>query len=265
MLDIDIHRNEPKIISTHREPNMEQWRGLEIMVTICGTWSNYRSRVLQYFQQLAVITPYAELNLDFVCLRDDKKSFSAKFVRRSEQMPPTPKVVLPHPKSMNNITLSNLLKTCSPNLTLSKFLTTELSGITPALASRIASTVGLEDSRDLRDTVSPQQIAALCQILRDESSIKPPGGGCLSPAGEYNMRLGVLKELLPTMVATFTDKSGVYEGQPFLVEAAISLGGRSVREGINVFRFANRIPMLFESGADVITQVTSSQRSRCTY
>lgn len=228
------------------------------MVTICGTWSNYRSRVLQYFQQLAVITPYAELKLDFQCLRDDKKSFSAAFVRRSEQMPPVPKVILPHPKSMNNITLSNLLKSTSGSTSLTKFLTSELSGISTTLANKIATTLGLEECRNLRENVTPQQVAALCQILRDESTIKPPSGACLSPAGEYNMRLGVLKELLPTMVATFTDKSGVYEGQPFLVEAAVSLGGRSVREGINVFRFANRIPMLFESGADVITQVTTS-------
>ena len=28
-----------------------------------------------------------------------------------------------------------------------------------------------------------------------------------------------------------------------------------VREGINVYRFANRIPLLFEAGADVVTQV----------
>jgi DNA topoisomerase-6 subunit B len=73
--------------------------------------------------------------------------------------------------------------------------------------------------------------------------------------GEYNMRLGVLKELQPKLIATYTDKAGVHEGHPFLVEAAISIGGRAVREGINVFRFANRIPLLFETGADVVTQV----------
>jgi hypothetical protein len=28
-------------------------------VTIAGSWAHYRARVLQYFQQLAVITPYA--------------------------------------------------------------------------------------------------------------------------------------------------------------------------------------------------------------
>ena len=79
------------------------------------------------------------------------------------------------------------------------------------------------------------------------------------------MRLGVLKELRPNLVATFTDKPGVHEGQPFLVEAAISLGGGNVREGINVFRFANRIPMLFESGADVITQVATKRINWSSY
>jgi DNA topoisomerase VI subunit B len=160
-----------------------------------------------------------------------------------------------HPKSLNNISLSHLVKNAPPGTSLAKFLATELNGISPALASRIAANLSLEAVSDVRSKLTPQHIAALCQTLRDEASIKPPSASCLSPAGEYNVRLGVLKEMCPTMVATFTDKPGVYEGHPFLVEAAVSLGGNRVREGINVFRFANRIPMLFESGADVITQV----------
>ncbi len=31
----------------------------------------------------------------------------------------------------------------------------------------------------------------------------PPNADCLSPAGEYNMRLGVMKELRPELVATY--------------------------------------------------------------
>jgi DNA topoisomerase VI subunit B len=38
----------------------------------------------------------------------------------------------------------------------------------------------------------------------------------------------------------------VFEGHAFIVEAAVSIGGRDVKPGINVFRFANRIPLLFE-------------------
>lgn len=38
----------------------------------------------------------------------------------------------------------------------------------------------------------------------------------------------------------------VLEGHAFVVEAAVSLGGRELRPGLNVYRFANRIPLLFE-------------------
>ncbi len=38
----------------------------------------------------------------------------------------------------------------------------------------------------------------------------------------------------------------VFEGHAFVVEAAVSIGGRDVKHGINVHRFANRIPLLFE-------------------
>lgn len=56
------------------------------------------------------------------------------------------------------------------------------------------------------------------------------------------------------MVATCAGSVGAHEGHAFLVEAAVSLGGRDVRPGLNVFRFANRIPLLFEGGSDVISQ-----------
>lgn len=32
-----------------------------------------------------------------------------------------------------------------------------------------------------------------------------------------------------------------------MVEAAVSVGGRDIKPGINVYRFANRIPLLFEA------------------
>lgn len=63
--------------------DVNEWtRGLDITVTIAGSWSTTRSRVLQYFQQLAVITPYAHLSLQFISNKDSKKNFIAEFIRR---------------------------------------------------------------------------------------------------------------------------------------------------------------------------------------
>jgi hypothetical protein len=163
---------------------------------------------------------------------------------------------------LNNITISNLLQSTRCT-TIERFLSTDLSGISPAIASRVTDTLGIEGK--VPKSLSSAQVAALLQLLRDEKQIRPPVFTCLSPAGEYNMRLGVLKELKPRMVATFSDKPGSHEGHPFLVEAAVSVGGTQLREGINVYRFANRIPLLFEAGADVVTQVATKRINWASY
>ena len=56
------------------------------------------------------------------------------------------------------------------------------------------------------------------------------------------------------MVATFKEQPAVFEGHCFIVEGGVCLGGEKAKEGITVYRFANRIPLLFESGADVATR-----------
>jgi len=67
-----------------------------------------------------------------------------------------------------------------------------------------------------------------------------------------------MKEIHPDMVATFTAPVGVFEGHPFIIEAGVALGGATV-EGLTVYRFANRIPLLFEGGSDVAT-ITAARR-----
>lgn len=42
-------------------------------------------------------------------------------------------------------------------------------------------------------------------------------------------RLGIIKEMQPQYVATFSEKPAVLEGHPFVVEAGVSLGGAEVR------------------------------------
>lgn len=51
----------------------------------------------------------------------------------------------------------------------------------------------------------------------------------------------------------------VFEGHAFIVEAAVSIGGKELKPGINVYRFANRIPLLFEGGSDVITRTATKR------
>ena len=259
VLDIDIYKNSPNVIEHTKLKNTDNWIGTEFEVTIAGTWSSYKSRILTYLQQLAIITPYAKLEMQYSNVSDPKKDMTIRYDRRSEQMPAPAREVKHHPSSVNNLLVQQLVDK-SNSTTLLKFLCEDLSGITPNIAKRVIAELG----HDFEEEMDPSEldnkhITRLVQILRSVELFKPPDGSCLSPLGEYNLNLGIRKVIEPDIVATARDKPSAYEGHPFIVEAAISLGGKSAKEGINIIRFANRIPLLFESGADVVSRVAQNK------
>lgn len=240
-LDIDIYENEPKIIEHSKHPNHdEKWIGTEFKVAIGGNWTTYKSRIVQYLQQLAIITPYACLQLQYENHQDAKKNMLVRYDRRSEQMPPLAKTVKHHPSSVNNLIVEQLIQ-FTKSKTLVKFLTKELSCVSTSIAQRLIKELGSNFDEEMPPSeLTSKQITRLVQLLKQVQLFKAPDGSCLSPLGEYNLNLGIQKVLLPDYVATARDKPGSYEGHPFIVEAAVSIGGKDVKEGITVVRFANR-------------------------
>lgn len=73
---------------------------------------------------------------------------------------------------------------------------------------------GVDGDTDPQD-LSPPQVARLHQLLQ-EAKFKDPDGGHLSPAGEYNLRLGILKEIRPDMVATWQGALVLYHSSSSL-------------------------------------------------
>ncbi len=64
-------------------------------------------------------------------------------------------------------------------------------------------------------------------------------------------------------VCIFAGDARVLEGHAFVVEAAVSVGGRDIKPGINVYRFANRIPLLFEVCSHAMSSVIQSLCCPC--
>mmetsp|Transcript_31102 Transcript_31102/g.88812 ORF Transcript_31102/g.88812 Transcript_31102/m.88812 type:complete len:667 (-) Transcript_31102:80-2080(-) len=257
-LDIDIAKNIPIIVAHKKHPNaIKKWLGTELQILIAGNFSTYKARIVQYLRELAIVTPYAAISMEYENLMEPHRNLQIRYDRRSEQMPPPAKQVKHHPSSVNNLVVQQLLNR-TKQTTMTKFLEKELSSVTGPVAKRICKECGWDDDMEPHD-LTDRQITKLVQVLRTVQLFKAPDGSCLSPLGEYNLNLGIRKVLEPDYVATARDRPCAYEGHPFVVEAAVSLGGKDVKEGINVMRFANRIPLLFESGADVSTRVANTK------
>ncbi|CAH9082948.1 unnamed protein product [Cuscuta epithymum] len=251
-LDIDIHRNVPHIHVHEKRENKEKWHGADIQIVIEGNWTNYRSKILHYMRQMAVITPYAQFIFKFIS-ETPEKNVTIRFTRRTDVMPPVPLETKYHPSAVDILLIKRLIAETSKQ-TLLQFLQHEFVSIGKSHADRLIGELGPDFSpKMLVKSLSSQQIVRIHQLFR-QAKFNDPSGEVLSPAGEYNLRLGIIKELHPDMVATYSGSAQVFEGHPFIVEAGVSLGGKDVKHGLNIFRFANRIPLLFEQGADVVTR-----------
>ena len=257
-LDMDIQKNAPKVYKELKLPNEHGWHGSELQLTIEGNWSQYRARLLRYLKLIAVITPYAEFNFRFVA-ENEKNYIFQQYRRRTEVVPDPPREGKHHPSCVDLELLKRMLGQTKVRK-MHQFLSKEFCSIPPAYAQRLVKEIGAGVTSDTSPkALSENQTLRLHQMLH-QVRFADPDGSVLSPAGEYNLRLGVMKELQPVMVATYQGDAKTHEGHAFLVEAAVCVGARdtTIETGqINVFRFANRIPLLFEGGNDVITKTAN--------
>jgi DNA topoisomerase-6 subunit B len=96
-------------------------------------------------------------------------------------------------------------------------------------------------------------------MMKKFDEFLPPDASCLSPLGEDLLRAGILKELKPEFIAVSQRKPSTYSGHPFIVEAAIAYGGEiPKKDDFVVYRFANRIPLLYDEASDVSVKVIRS-------
>jgi DNA topoisomerase-6 subunit B len=95
--------------------------------------------------------------------------------------------------------------------------------------------------------------------MKNFEDFLPPDSSCLSPLGEELLKAGIEKELSPEYVEVYQRKPSAYSGFPFIVETGIAYGGQIPNtSGIALYRFANKIPLLFDEASDVSWKVVNS-------
>jgi len=250
-LMIDIQRNRPIIVDRKLHRNKTEWHGSAVEYSLEGDYFRAMPKILEYLKQTAMVTPYA--NITFV----DPKGRLYRFTRVTTEMPPPPEETLPHPYGVDVETIQRLTKITNYRNMLD-FMQKHFHRVGERTAQQFLNFAEISEKKDPRK-LKPQQVVRLVRMMKKFEGFMRPDASCLSPLGEELLKAGILKELKPDFVAVCQRPPSAYAGHPFIVETAIAYGGEIPKEDdILVYRFANRIPLLYDEASDVTVRVIKS-------
>jgi DNA topoisomerase-6 subunit B len=235
-----------------------------------------------------MVNPYA--NLTFV----DPKGRLYKFTRVTKNMPEPPKETEPHPYGVDVELLQRLIQV-TPYKTMQEFLKHHFHRVGDITAQKFQVFSGLTDAscskhgklayQDINWTGGPtcshcgkpltlspsknpkklshQEVVKLMQHLKKFKEFLPPDASCLSPLGEELLKAGIMKELNPEYLVVNQRKPATYAGHPFIIELGIAYGGEIPKKNsFIIYRFANKIPLLYDEASDVSYRVINAMNWR---
>lgn len=139
---------------------------------------------------------------------------------------------------------------------LTTFLTKRFQRIGPTTAVKFAEFTGFKPEKRM-GTMTNQELVKLSDSLQKFEDFQAPDPTCLAPLGEEPLEKGIKKFFNPDFTAVVQRPASAYSGFPFIVEMGIAYGGDIKPGGPHVYRYANRIPLLYDEGSDVVLKVVN--------
>ncbi len=106
-------------------------------------------------------------------------------------------------------------------------------------------------------TMTNQELVKLTDGLQSFDDFMAPDPSCLAPLGESPLKKGMERFFEPDFLEVVQRGASAYSGFPFVIEMGIAYGGKISSRGMKVYRFANRIPLLYDEGSDVVLKVVN--------
>jgi DNA topoisomerase-6 subunit B len=234
-IQIDTKRNVPEILNGRGEgedipPNqsgrqyMEKrgiaWidvdHGTRVTIELEGRYQRGRGSVEEYLELTALANPHVTIHYQ------DPEGHETTYQRLTDQLPPEPKEIKPHPYGVELGVLVAMLRETEAT-TLARFLKESFSRVSDTIAQRICEAAKLSGRCNPR-RLSRQEAEALFQAIQ-QTRIPPPATDCVWPIGE-ELLLRALHQMVPAeFYAAATRPPAVYRGNPFIVEVALAYGG----------------------------------------
>ena len=139
---------------------------------------------------------------------------------------------------------------------LTTFLTKRFQRVGPTTAVKFAEFAKFKPEKRM-GTLTNQELVQLSDSLQKFDDFMAPDSSCLAPLGEEPLEKGIQKFFNPDFKAVVQRQASAYSGFPFIIEMGIAYGGDIKSGGPHVYRYANRIPLLYDEGSDVVLKVVN--------
>ncbi len=244
-LVIDTRRNQP-VIKRDLEVEWQTGHGTRVEIELEGIYKRGRHGVETFLRQTALANPHVAIRYQ----GPGEAEEPLELQRASRELPAEALEIQPHPYGVEVGLLLRLLKD-SKARRLSSFFRTEFSRVGPTVATRIVEGAELQPTTSPR-RVTPEAAERLIQSIR-ETRIPAPPTNCLSPIGEERILASLKEQIAAGFYAGATRSPAVYRGNPFQVEVGLAYGGELPADDlVTVYRYANRVPLLYQQGGCAI-------------
>jgi len=247
---IDIGENRPTVLKRLRaEANGST--GTRVDLTLEGDYLRSSQKIGDYLRQTSMVASYA--NITFV----DPIGQVTFYERAITSMPPPPKETLPHPHGIDVEAFKRIVK-LSDQHDMKSFMVTHFHRVGDKIATKFLEFAGVSPRLPPK-RLNNNQVVAIVDALQRFPDFLQPDAAVLSPVGEQILLAGMNKELQPEFSTVVERPPSSYSGFPFLVEVGLAYGGKVLQPGVKLFRFANRIPLLYDESSDVSFEVLNEE------
>ena len=244
-LHVDTQTNEPKI----QKDDKVEWdkpSGTRIEIDMEASYQQGNQSIDEYLKETAITNPHATI------IYTNPKAEQLIFPKATEDLPPQPKEIKPHPYGVELGVLMTMLKSTDAK-TLQAFLSQEFSRVSASASKQICENAALLPNTKPKK-ISREMAEHLMKGIQETKLMNPPTD-CVSPITADHFEKGLRKEVNAEFYASSTRPPSVYRGNHFIVEGALAYGGDQPKDKpARVMRFANRVPLLYQQGGCAVTK-----------
>lgn len=191
--------------------------GTRVTIELEGSYKRGKGSVDEYLEQTAIANPHVTIHFT------DPDGATVDYERSTNELPPEPKEIKPHPYGIELGRLVNMIKAETNGSTLSNFLTSNFSRVSPAVARRICEAADLSTRASIKK-IGRSDADKLYQAIQ-QTKISAPSTDCISPIGEELLLKGLYHVVPGEFYVAATRPPSVYRGNPFQIEVALAYGG----------------------------------------